>query len=73
MQRLIPTLLPLLMGCVSHNIGTEPMAVGSQLEGTPQPGSAISIELTSIDGEAIGVPDPRGRAVVLELIRSAEW
>ncbi len=37
------------------------------------PGAPVDVMMTSIDGEHIAVPDPDGRTIVLELIRSPDW
>lgn len=37
------------------------------------PGDAVEAAWTSIDGQPVHVPDPEGRPVVLELIRSPDW
>ncbi len=76
MPRILSVLAPaLLMGCAAHGGGdlTALATKGAELEGAPTPGQPFATELVSIDGETITVPDPDGRVVVLELIRSADW
>jgi hypothetical protein len=75
MTRTLIALSLLSLGCAARG-GIDPTAIasgGDALEGAPRPGEAFEATLTSIDGESIGVPDPDGRVVVLELIRSADW
>mgnify|MGYP006971715102 CR=1 FL=1 len=65
----------LLAGCAGRG-GMDPSAIaaaGTELANAPTPGQPFATQLISIDGEDIAVPDPSGRAVVLELIRSADW
>jgi ABC-type Fe3+-hydroxamate transport system substrate-binding protein len=76
MPRFPATTLPALLslGCATHQLdATAIAAAGSQLEGAPAPGERFEARLTDIDGQVLDVPDPEGRVVVLELIRSADW
>jgi len=76
MPRILSVLAPaLLVGCAAHSGGdlTALATKGAEIEGVPTPGQPFATELISIDGETIVVPDPDGRVVVLELIRSADW
>jgi hypothetical protein len=75
MRRASITLSTLALGCATRG-GLDPSIIashGDALEGAPRPGEAFATTLTSIEGERIAVPDPEGRVVVLELIRSADW
>ncbi len=64
----------LALGCATHRVEPDTIgAAGSELAGVPTPGQPFAAELTTTDGEAITLPDPSGRVVVLELIRSADW
>ena len=58
--------LPLLalLACAPEAPAAEPIAVGHDLSGT-------TIEVR--EGADLVLPDPAGRTVVLELIRSADW
>jgi hypothetical protein len=67
-------LLPLLLACAHHWEGDPYLeSAGAQRQAAPAPGERIELGLRDIDGRKIVVPDPAGRYVVLELIRSADW
>ena len=52
----------------------EPEVRGDRLDGALAPGASLGpITFAALDGASITVPDPDGRYVVLELIRSADW
>jgi hypothetical protein len=76
MPRFLIPLLPaaLALGCATHQVEFDAIgAAGDQLETAPAPGERFEATFTTIDGEAIAVPDPGGQVVVIELIRSADW
>ena len=52
----------------------EPTAAGDDLPDLPALGAPIALDaLPLLAGGEATVPDPEGRVVVLELIRSADW
>lgn len=67
-------LLPLLLGCAHHWEGDLYMqSVGAQRRAAPAPGEHLELGLRDLDGRRIHIPDPDGRYVLIELIRSADW
>lgn len=67
-------LLPLLLACAHRPQGDLYLqSVGAQRDEAPAPGQFLELGLKDIDGRSIRVPDPDGRYVVVELIRSADW
>jgi hypothetical protein len=71
-KSLLPALL--VTGCATHVVDPGAIAsLGDAIETAPTPGEAFTASYDSIDGLGIEVPDPEGRVVVIELIRSADW
>jgi len=52
--------------------GASQMTETDPLAGAVQPGDVVA-SVTPLAGEAVTLPDPGGRYVILELIRSADW
>jgi hypothetical protein len=72
-MRSIILTLPALLACSSDSDKAVQHTPGDDLPAAIQPGQPISLSLSTWDGAAVTVPDPGGRYVVLELIRSADW
>lgn len=67
-------LLPLLLACAHTPEGDLYLqSAGADRQAAPAPGEFLELGLRDIDGRAVRVPDPDGRWVVVELIRSADW
>lgn len=76
MFRFLALLLPaaIAAGCATHRVEIDTVgAAGDQLDAAPAPGDSFEAAFTTVEGEAIAVPDPGGKVVVIELIRSADW
>ncbi len=72
-MRLVPLAL-FLAACASHRPDDLLMqTVGAEPELAPAPGQQLSLQLQTIDGEQVALPDPQGSYVLVELIRSADW
>jgi hypothetical protein len=80
MSRALVLLSLLSLGCAARG-GVAPDSIasgavgaaGDIIDAAPAPGETFATDLVTIDGETVAVPDPDGRVVVLELIRSADW
>ena len=67
--------LPATSACADDaEPGFVPEVRGDRLDGALTPGTSLDPHtFTTVHGASVTVPDPDGRYVVLELIRSADW
>ncbi len=75
MRRLSVLSACLLLAACAHKPPEDLLyqSVGADRAGAPAPNQALELDLQDIDQQAVLVPDPDGRHVVIELIRSADW
>ena len=72
MRSLLPALCS-LFACQAGATKDVKHTPGDDMPTAIQPGQPVALSLETWDGVAVTVPDPQGRYVVLELIRSADW